>query len=1043
MSSEPQLVAGAYTRILDEELAELLQENDELLATLRKMDDEEQPQQYGMLVARLLDAALPQYRPDERVALVNRFIELIGARDGMDYLLKRKILSSQQLVTSVHRKPPFGEPWPLPQTSLNSSYLLTGTPGTPSLEHELRQEMRSADRVDILVSFIKHSGLRLLMAAFDELAERDVPIRIITTSYMGASDPNAIAWLVRCSNVQLKVSYDTEKTRLHAKAYQFYRNTGYSTAYIGSANISRAAITSGLEWTVKVTEQDQPGLLRQFRGEFEGYWENDNFETCREENLDRFRKAIKRGRATSQAGEARFLAEITPRPFQERILEKLDAERNVHNSSRNLVVAATGTGKTVVAALDYARYAGARKPRPHLLFVAHRIEILEQARDCFRSVLRDFNFGDILGGHHVPASLDHLFATVASVRSKGLRDQMAEEHYEFVVVDEAHHGEAPSYKPIYEHFEPAILLGLTATPERMDGKSILPEFNHRIAAEIRLPEALEERLLCPFHYFGVSDPVSVADEKFWSNGRYSVDALTSVYTGDDLRARQRVDALFDALGRYNPLDETTRAIGFCVSVKHAHYMCDRFVERGLAADTLLGVTDDRSETVQRFREGRTQFLFTVDVLNEGFDLPEINLVMLLRPTESLTVFLQQLGRGLRHSPGKDCLTVLDLVGQQNKKYRIDRKFAALLPRQRLQIDKEAEADFPHLPSGSSIQLERVAREHVIHHIRLTLTNLQEMIIESLTTQTGSLNRPPTFQEFVAAADVDPVVMLRRNSWSGWKSKAGLCPPPTGPDEDVLQKAAQRLCLRDGPTLLADADDLLAHVAAETRAPYVPKSEARGMMLHYLLTNAKSEDPDAASFDDLRVLVKRNPALRADLDEIVTWGRERSDVPVTPLSLPFDCPLDLHASYGNNEIKAAFGLASFATGGGTGVGVYHSRDLKAYIHLVTLIKSEQDFSPTTRYHDYLLSRKRLHWESQAQTSQESPTGQNYIHFAERGYTVLFFVRINKRVDGITSPFVFMGPASELLKYEGDRPIAMTWELAHAVPADFYELAKMAG
>lgn len=1041
-----KLVPGAYSQVLDEDLKDLIRNSPELCATLRKIDDEEEPAQYVTLLANLLFESLTQLKPDQRVEVFNQLIQLLGATKGHEYLLRRKVLPTREILTSVHEGGLGRLEWPLPSTALNQSSLFTGAAGTPGLDHELRAEMQSADRVDILVSFIKFSGLRLLMPAFEDLHKRGVQVRVITTSYMGASDSTAIEWLIGRPNVKLKISYDTEHTRLHAKAYQFYRKNGFSTAYIGSANISRPAITSGLEWTVKITEQDQSNVLKQFRGEFESYWESDIFEECQAQNIGKFRKALTRARRSNNIkSESRFFAEITPRPFQERILEKLGKEREIHNSFYNLIVAATGTGKTVVAALDYSRQCKPYQERPRLLFVAHRIEILRQARDCFRAVLRDQNFGEILGGGELPESNDYLFCTISSLSSRNLIDSTGREYYQFIILDEAHHGEAPTYKPLFENFSPHIRLGLTATPERMDGKSILPDFNHRIAAEIRLPEALEERLLCPFHYFGVSDPISLRDERFWKNGRYSDSAISKIYTGEEIGALQRLDSIFSAIEKYSPIDQTTRSIGFCVSIDHAKFMNQSFKKKGYSSEVLLGETHPqiREELVDKFRKGEIQFLFTVDVLNEGFDLPDINLVLFLRPTQSLTIFLQQLGRGLRHALGKDCLTVIDLVGQHHQKYRIDKKFAALLPRQRMQIDKEVEADFPHLPSGCNIQLERVARKEIIHHIRRTLRNFQELAIESISTQTANLGHAPSFEEFIEEVDIDPLLLLKKRTWSEWKSLALQKDGEMEPDRKHILRASKRLCLRDGPMLLEDFKLLTEETVAEEAGAFNRLSSERKTMLYYLLNNSTGTGGPNPSFEDLRQIVRRNPNGNSDLREIIDWRLKISDIANDRLNLPFTCPLNLHASYSSNEIKAAFGAATLSTSGSTGTGVIHLEESKIYIHLVTFNKSDTDFSPTTRYHDYLLSRWRLHWESQSGTSQSSPTGQNYTHFKDRGYTILFFARLNKKQNGETLPFTFLGPVSSLISAEGNRPIKMIWELQHPVPAELYELSKLGG
>ena len=694
------LPRGVYEQLLDEELQERIAFTPELRAVLRQIDDESSPHLYAQFVAHLLQQSLRQVEPKDRIPLLNRLVELLAAQDGLGYLLKRRLLSrDKSVLIEVNNQ---HHPQQRPITPLSSSTLLTGQGGDPPLEHELRTEMATADRVDLLVSFIKWSGLRLLIPAFEQLRDRQVPVRILSTSYMGASDPVALEWLAGQSNIQVRLSYDTAGTRLHAKAYHFWRDSGFSTAYIGSANLSYAAMTQGLEWTVKVTAQDMPHILDRFGAEFSSYWESREFEPFYEPEFGRFRAAIGRYRLPDSGG-TRFFTEITPRPFQQRILEALQAARQ-NGNSRNLVVAATGTGKTVIAALDYQQSAASVGARPNLLFVVHRKEILQQAIDCFRTVLRDQNFGELLVDGLQPERWQHVFASIQSLNHQRPWQRLGQSHFSHVIVDEAHHGGAASYRPLFKHLKPERFLGLTATPERMDGTSILTDFGGELTAEIRLPEALADKLLCPFHYFGVSDNIDLSGEQFWRNGRYASDALENIFTGDDIRARQRIDLILQALRRYQPELDEVKGVGFCAGVRHAHYMADHFNRAGIPAAAVVGTTprEERERHLRQLREKKLRFIFTVDVLSEGVDIPEINLVLFLRPTESLTVFLQQLGRGLRHAPGKDCLTVLDFVGHTHRRYRLDTRYAALLMRRRQRMDREIENDFPNLPAGCNI-----------------------------------------------------------------------------------------------------------------------------------------------------------------------------------------------------------------------------------------------------------------------------------------------------------------------------------------------------
>jgi len=1039
MEPNRELIPGIYEQLLDEELGDLLAQHPEVSRTLAKLDDEGEPQAYSQFIAQIFAQAFRIAKPEHRLPLLNRIIELASSTDGLGYLKRRQLLSQPDRVLHEVGLLPTGQP--RPDTPLHISSLLTGAGDDPQLERELRIEMQTADRVDILISFIKWSGLRLLIPAFEGLAQRKIPVRIITTSYMGASDPEAVAWLASQAGFSVRISYDTDRTRLHAKAYHFIRNSGYSTAYIGSANMSRAAMTSGLEWTVKVTAQDMPHVLARFEAEFETYWSRDEFVPFDTDQTNKLRKAIAYAKGSDHLPIQSFFADIRPRAFQERILEALEAARQ-GGSNRNLVVAATGTGKTVMAALDYARFA--RKAESHrLLFAVHRKEILHQAIQCFRAVLRDANFGELLVDGQVPNEWNHVFASIQSLSHRRPWESLGESHFDFVIVDEAHHGAASSYRPLFDHLAPKILLGLTATPERMDGTPILPDFDDRFAAEIRLPEALDEKLLCPFHYFGVTDPIDVSEDRFWKSGKYDPNALTEVYTGDDIRALQRLDLIIDSLRKYQPDLSATRAVGFCASVAHAKFMAEKFKLAGFKAEEVLGETprEVRDQRIRDFRSGNLTFLFTVDIFSEGVDIPEINLVLFLRPTESLTVFLQQLGRGLRHAPEKDCLTVLDFVGQVHRKYRIDRKFGALLRTQRRRIDQEVERDFPNLPPGCSIQLERVAREHVLRNIRESLGNLKHFIPESIQTFEEETGKPLNFGNFVDETGLDPLDILRNKTWSEWKALAGQIPQVRDPDLDSARKAFRRIVLRTDRSRLNQLVRI-SKARSVAELEQLPYGDSEKAALHYLIWAKKGSAIGATSYTESFARWTTNIRAQDDLREIAEWRRGVLDVPTYPIESSGEARLELHATYGLSEIAAAFGLANLESPGPKGVGVIPIGRLKTYIHLVTFKKEEKDFTPTTLYRDYPISRTQLHWESQAATAQETKTGQNYIAFKERGYTILFFARQTKRIRGETVPFLFLGPAKNLLNYHGDRPISMVWELQHLMPAAMFEEAKTA-
>lgn len=1035
---------GLYEQVINKSIDDELAATDKLSQTA-PIDSAEAAKVLAKYVAEVVEKGLENVKDNggdllAQVELVNNIVSAVisetkentfdrmSVSERAEQLLA--LMDRKNSVSAFHDKPEIVRP----ETSIAQSSLFTGAVHEPQMYTELKKEIVSCDHIDMLVSFIKWSGLRLLMNELTEFTQNGGTLRIITTSYMGATDMKAIEELHKLSNTQIKVSYDTKRTRLHAKTYVFYRDTGFTTAYVGSSNLSNAAISSGLEWNVKVTRKDLPETIDKIAATFESYWNSSEFEYYGEGQRERLAHALKAEKYYDRNNPELYTLDIQPYSYQQEILDRLEAERKVRGFTRNLVVAATGTGKTVISALDYRYFRKQNSgKRCRLLFVAHREEILRQSLYTFRAVLKDANFGEMFVGNQRPESIDDLFISIQTFNSQGFTEKTDPEFYDYIVVDEFHHAAAPTYQKLLSYYRPKILLGLTATPERMDGKSILQYFSNRIAAEIRLPEAIDRKLLCPFQYFGVTDTVDLDGLK-WSAGGYDRAELSRVYTLSGMAASRRADHIVSSLLRYVTDIDAVKGLGFCVSVEHAKFMSDHFNERGISSMFLTGksLDEERRDAQNQLVSGKVRFIFVVDLYNEGVDIPEINTVLFLRPTESLTVFLQQLGRGLRLSENKECLTVLDFIGQANRKYNFENKFAALLSNTTRSVSREIKDGFISLPKGCYIQLEKKAAKYILDNIRASYGNSSGLVsrISSFANDTGL---ELTLANFLDYYHIDPRSIYKFSSFSRLCTRADIKEDFTEPLEETLTKAMSRLSVIDSRRWIGFLLRLLPQI------DYVDFGrlsalEKRMLQMFYITVWGKAiEDWDDYEFLDNLYALSDSSVLLNELIELLNYQYSRIDFIDSPVDIGFDCPLDLHCTYTRDQLLVAL---DFLKPGTVREGVKWLPEQKLDVLFVTLNKSDKDYSPTTMYNDYSINEWLFHWQSQSTTAESSSTGQRYIHHNERGSRVLLFVREFKadRISGGAEAYTFLGTAN-YVKHEGERPMSITWRLDHPIPAKY--------
>ncbi|MCU0864159.1 MAG: DUF3427 domain-containing protein [Planctomycetes bacterium] len=972
------------------------------------------------VVRRVLEDVNEKERIDRGMALTNALLlrvdELVeGANAALDIPI-----AQESVLRAILRRLPdsTAESIPEPKIPLLDTALLTNAPGEPTVGSQIESEIYSADRIDVVMAFIRRSGIFPLLEALRRHRDQGRQLRVLTTTYTGSTEQRALDDLQQLG-ASIRVSYDTTTTRLHAKAWLFQRNSGFSTAYIGSSNLTHSAQVSGLEWNVRVSGARNQSVVGKVATVFEAYWNHPDFEDYEPSQF-----ALR-----CQSSRRDFPSLLNPtdlrlEPFQERLLEQIEVSRAAGHH-RNLLAAATGTGKTVMAAVDYKRLR-IRLPRARLLFVAHRQEILRQSLGTFRHALRDASFGELWVGGSRPSAFEHVFASIQSLDASGY-EHLDHRHFDVVIVDEFHHAAAASYRRLLDHIQPVELLGLTATPERGDGESILPWFGDRIAAELRLWDAIDQHYLVPFLYYGIADSLDLREVP-WRRGRgYDTDALTNVYTASDRWAGLVINQLQRHINDVGKM----KALGFCVSVRHAEFMARQFVAAGIAAVAVSADTADteRSQVLQQLQSGRLQVIFSVDLYNEGIDVRAVDVLLFLRPTDSPTLFLQQLGRGLRRDDGKSVCTVLDFVGQHRREFRFDRRFRALLGGSRKQLEEQIENGFPFLPAGCNLQLDSVAREIVLRNVRDAIPSqwkAKAAELRQLASAVGKVALSKFLDE--TGYDLSDVYSGGRG-WSDLCSEAGLAGSPVGQHETALRRGIGRLLHVDD---LERIDAWRRWLRTTTGSPPDLPHLRDQRLLRMLVANVADQVLNKHNtLAEALAMLREHPQVCFEMLELLDVLANRIDHAHPQAKLAAEAPLQVHARYTRIEILAAMGVGTAAGVASWQSGVFWVEPARTDLLAFTLDKTSGQFSPTTSYKDRAISRELIRWESQGVTRSNSETGQRYQQHVAMGTQILLFARL--RADD--RAFWFLGPAT-YVSHEGERPMAITWRLDHPLPGDLY-------
>ena len=1026
-----KLIEGTYENLITDGLKQkMLNASVEgLVCKEDVLDSAESPHMMVDHLSRIIRNRLSDENltAEERASFVNRLIDFLG-EDKEEKLVDEKrmlaaVISQQEEARLKATKRNLARPL----TGFRTSNLFTGGQSRVSLSSEIERDIESADSISLIVSFLKLSGVNLI---YDHLkrfcSHPDHKLRIITTTYCGVTDAKAVERLASLPNTEIRISYQTEIERLHAKSYIFERNSGFSTAYIGSSNLSKSAQTDGLEWNIRVTNVENPHIIDAALATFDIYWNSHNFEDFRVGGIDKLYRELEKTRTPKIATEV--LAKYTILPHQKQILEKLNAMRE-GGTNRNLIVAATGTGKTVISAFDYQAFKERTDGTHRLLFIAHRQEILKQSQRTYRSVLQDANFGDIWVGDLRPTNgIDHLFVSVQTFNSKyeSIFSKLPKDYYDYIVIDEAHHLKADSYQTVLNHFSPQLLIGLTATPERMDGKSLLPDFCNQISAEIRLPKALDEGLLTPFQYLCISDSTDLTDEDLMDGNHYVATKLT-----DRLCNGERVGLIVDRLRYYLPDENKCRALGFCATKEHAQYMAEEFRKVGLKAACLTSDknNEERMKMNRQLAKGEINYLFVVDIFNEGVDIPAVDTLLFLRPTESLTIFLQQLGRGLRLYPGKQQLTVFDFVAQLNQKYDFASRFRSLMTRTDKSVAEQVKNGFIFLPRGCTIHMEDKAQEYVLQNIKAAIYNKTRLIKELRTYP-----QTPTLSEFIANNGQDVRLIYKGgNCWSSLKREAGCCAYDDDENTKRFTKGIGNLTHVNSAAYLHFIRKVMDHHGAYSCNGQAEETYA--VMLYYSLFGDKISKVGVASIQEALERLKDYPEFVSEIKELTDYLLSHLDKKTYAVGEKMPLTLEQYGCYTREEVFAIFGrqTADIKMQGSV-AGVFNIEELNTELLFVTLNKSDKDFSAETMYNDYVVSEYEFHWESQ-NTDSHKGKGARFVKQKENGKKFLLFVRENKK-DGFgnTCPFICFG-LIDYISSKGDKPMKINWQMHHPILPGF--------
>lgn len=965
-------------------------------------------------------------------------------------------------------------------TQFNPEFIYNGKNRT--FYNTLIENLQECTEFKISVAFITYGGLQVLLETLKELEERKIPGEVLTTTYQNMTTPGVLRKLSEFKNIKLKIYVPpTTKDGFHAKGYLFHKNYPQNdlwTVIIGSSNITGRALKSNVEWNVLQSEtyiKTEPGdfsksVLEEFNKLWDSPWAeeySDNFLISYRDYLTRVKKDIKI-KKTNDVFTYQHREAIQANPMQQEAIVKLERLRKA-GATKALAIAATGSGKTYMSVFDVVWQV---KPK-RLLFIVHREDILKKAKESFDIICHDTGINYTTGfytGNQKDKNCDFLFAT-RDTMSRHYED-FSSDYFDYMVVDEAHHASSESYQKILSYFKPKFLLGLTATPERSDNGDIYSLFDNNVAVEIRLRQALEYNLICPFHYFGLKDAEGIDYSKI------NAEPGTQEYTdaiAKMLMVGYRVDYIRDKMEFYGHDGDKLKALGFCQTIKHAKYMAEEFNKRGIPSVALSGEEnkniDERIAYTKRLEndDDELKVIFTVDLFNEGIDIPSVNTILMLRPTDSSIIFIQQLGRGLRKLPDKEFVTVLDFIGNYNKSFLMA---IALNGKQNFDKDSlkvEVETDFADLPNGTYIHMDKITKQQILQQLEnerfMSMKYMKESYLNfkhicggkvpkliDYLKHDGSVDplRFSTFSpnyksyiEFVAYMEKEShpelLAILQNETFKQLVRLFTFYTPAKRIEEWVI--AEQLLNFSNSSLTLEYLFDSIKRYKETASKETIIHSCNTLSGKYYDSTDLSKFGKALLKFDGVKI------ALNDEVKDILIsdklcleWFEDlvqfnilhyQEEFSIVDYGIPFFKPFceysmrDTALLCNYTKLHSAFR--------GNGLVIYAKPHYLIFVNL----HKDADIEERHNYKDEFLSQSLFQWQSPPDKSQDSEIGKDIIYSYKRGIILHLFVRKFKEVEGITQQFIYLGeviPHSESV--EGNNPITIQFTLANPIPEELY-------